>query len=223
MKMVKKILVAIFVLSVAIISMNVSANASGKKIADVSQYQGNINWNKAAKDLKYVLIRVQHGTKDDKDYRLDTHRNINANGAYKHNIPFGQYGFAEFTSKKDAENEAKTFFKHSNKNAKFYVLDNEKRMPKAKAKEQKYVDIWLKTMRKLTDKPLIYYSYQSFVSSHKIDYSRFDGSWIANYSAKPIQNPDLWQYTSHGRVSGIKGNVDLNRILNRSQVNKWFR
>lgn len=31
MKMVKKILVAIFVLSVAIISMNVSANASGKK------------------------------------------------------------------------------------------------------------------------------------------------------------------------------------------------
>lgn len=71
-----------------------------KKIADVSQYQGNINWNKAAKDLKYVLIRVQHGTKDDKDYRLDTHRNINANGAYKHNIPFGQYGFAEFTSKK---------------------------------------------------------------------------------------------------------------------------
>ncbi|MGV7846623.1 hypothetical protein PJN27_28625, partial [Mycobacterium kansasii] len=33
---------------------------------------------------------------------------------------------------------------------------------------------------------------------------------------------DLWQYTSSGSVSGISGNVDLNKTLNSSAVKSWF-
>lgn len=83
------------------ISTNVSASKT--KIADVSQYQGTINWSKASKQLKFAIIRVQHGDTGDADFRIDTHKDINANGAYKYNVPFGQYGYAEFSSVADAK------------------------------------------------------------------------------------------------------------------------
>ena len=78
-------------------------------------------------------------------------------------------------------------------------------------------------MRKLTNKPLVYYSYQNYVNVHKINYSKFDGSWIANYSAKPNVTPDLWQYTSHGSLSGISGRVDLSKAVKGSVVNSWLK
>lgn len=214
------------VLAVGVGLNTTTANAAGKKVADISQYQGNINWKKASKDLKYAIIRVQHGSKGDAGYMIDSKRNVNAEGAYKNGVPFGQYMFAEFTSVKDAQQEAKDFYKRSNKHTKFFVLDEEKRMPSANAKEQTYVNAWLKTMRGLTDKPLIMYAGEYYANYHKLNFSKFDGTWIAKYSSvKPKvsgTSVDLWQYTSSGRVSGISGNVDLNKVLNSSAVNKWF-
>lgn len=204
-----------------------TANAAGKKVADISQYQGNINWSKASKDLKYAIIRVQHGSKGDKGYMVDSARNTNANGAYKYGVPFGQYMFAQFTSVKDAQQEAKDFYKRSNTHTKFFVLDEEQRMSSATKSEQTYVNAWLKTMRKLTNKPLILYSGEYYATAHKLNFSKFDGAWIAKYSSVkpsvPGVSADLWQYTSKGRVSGISGNVDLNKVLDSSTVNSWFK
>ncbi|AYM02431.1 GH25 family lysozyme [Levilactobacillus yiduensis] len=214
------------VLAVGIGLSTTNAQAAGSKVADVSQYQGNINWTKASKDLKYAIIRVQHGSKGDAGYMVDSKRNVNANGAYKAGVPFGQYMFAEFTSVKDARQEAKDFYKRSNAHTKFFALDEEKRMPSATKSEQTYVNAWLKTMRSLTDKPLIMYAGEYYANSHKLDFSKFDGSWIAKYSStKPKvagTSIDLWQYTSTGRVSGISGNVDLNKIQNNAVVKSWF-
>ncbi|MFC6206956.1 GH25 family lysozyme [Levilactobacillus tongjiangensis] len=209
------------------VSLNTTtANAAGKKVADISQYQGNINWKKASKDLKYAIIRVQHGSKGDTGYMVDSKRNVNAKGAYKYGVPFGQYMFAEFTSVKDAQREAKDFYKRSNSHTKFYALDEEKRMPGAKSKEQTYVNAWLKTMRSLTDKPLIMYSGEWYASSNNLNFSKFDGTWIAKYSStKPKvsgTSVDLWQHTSSGKVSGISGNVDLNKVLDNAAVKSWF-
>ena len=203
-----------------------TASAAGNKIADISQYQGNVNWKKASKDLKGVIIRVQHGSKGDKGYMVDTARNTNANGAYKYGVPFGQYMFAQFTSVKDAQQEAKDFYKRSNAHTKFFVLDEEQRMGSATKSEQTYVNAWLKTMRSLTNKPLIMYSGEYYANSHNLNFSKFDGAWIAKYSTvKPSVSgvsADLWQYTSKGSVSGISGNVDLNKTLDSATVNSWF-
>ena len=135
------------VMAVGVAFNTTTASAAGTKVADISQYQGNINWSKASKDLKYAIIRVQHGSKGDAGYMVDSKRNVNANGAYKYGVPFGQYMFAEFTSVKDAQQEAKDFYKRSNAHTKFFVLDEEKRMSSAKSSEQTYVNAWLKTMR----------------------------------------------------------------------------
>lgn len=207
--------------AMAAFTISVNASAAKTKIADVSQYQGSINWSKASKQLKFAIIRVQHGDTGDADFRIDTQKDINANGAYKYNVPFGQYGYAEFSSVADAKKEARDFYKRSSSKARFYVLDNEHR--KGKGSEQSYVNAWLSQMRKLTKKPLVYYSYQNYVNVHKINYSKFDGSWIANYSAQPNVTTDLWQYTSKGRLSGISGNVDLSKVVDSSTVNSWLK
>ena len=133
-----------------------------------------------------VIIRVKHGNPGDSDYAIDTKRNTNANGAYKYNVPFGQYDFAEFDSVADAKADAKQFIV-SSKNAKFYVLDNES-VSQALRVRNKLTNAWLTTMRSLTNKPIVYYSYQNFVSVHSINYSKFDGSWIANYQQAKRQH-----------------------------------
>ena len=70
------------------------------------------------------------------------------------------------------------------------------------------------------------YAGEYYANSHNLNFSKFDGSWIAKYSStKPKVSGtsiDLWQYTSSGRVSGISGNVDLNKIQNSSVVKSWF-
>ncbi|MFC6181839.1 GH25 family lysozyme [Lactiplantibacillus daowaiensis] len=200
------------------LGISTSAFASATKVIDVSQYQGNINWAKTSKVTKMAIIRVQHGGET-----VDTKRNVNANGAAKYGVPFGQYAFAEFTSVKDAQKEARQFYSRSNAKAKFFVLDDEKHMSGVTAAaERKYANAWVAQMRKLTNKKLILYSGEWFASTVKFDQSQFDGVWIANYSAKPKLSADLWQYSSTGRVSGISGNVDLSKILDSSAVNSWL-
>ncbi|WP_283680290.1 GH25 family lysozyme [Lentilactobacillus sp. Marseille-Q4993] len=216
----KKKLAGFFMGALAAFTFSTSAFASKTKIADVSQYQGTINWNKASKSLKMAIIRVQHGNNGDADFSVDKNKDINANGAYNNGVPFGQYAYAEFSSVADAKKEAKAFYSRASQKARFYVLDNEHR--KGKGSEQSYVNAWLSQMRKLTDKPLVYYSYQNYVQVHKINYSKFDGSWIANYSAKPNVDADLWQYTSKGKISGIPNRVDLNKALNTTAINSWY-
>lgn len=220
-QMMKQIIAGSLAL-VSALTIGTTAFAAKTKIADVSQYQGNINWSKASKDLRMTIIRVKHGNPGDSDYRIDTKRDVNANGAHKYGTPFGQYDYTEFNSTTDAVNDARQFYALSNKNARFYALDNEHRVPGAKGHEQTYVNAWYNTMRSLTKKPLVYYSYQSYVSLYKINSSKFNGSWIANYSQKPNVPTDLWQYTSSGSVSGISGRVDLSRTVDNSTVTKWY-
>lgn len=220
-----QLLKRIFAGSLALVSaltVGTTAFAAKTKIADVSQYQGNINWSKASKDLRMTIIRVKHGNPGDSDYRIDPKRDVNANGAHKYGTPFGQYDYTEFNSTADAVNDARQFYALSNKNAKFYALDNEHRVSGVKGHEQTYVNAWYNTMRTLTKKPLVYYSYQSFVREHGINYSKFNGSWIANYSQKPNVATDLWQYSSTGLLSGISGHVDLSRTVDNATVTKWY-
>lgn len=222
-RLVKKLFAGSLAL-VSALTVSTTAFAAKTKVADISQYQGNVNWSKASKSLKMAILRVKHGNPGDSDYSIDTKRTTNANGAAKYGVPFGQYDFAEFDSTADAVKDARQFYALSSTKAKFYVLDNEKRKSGVKGKEQTYVNAWLSTMRSLTNKPLVYYTYESFANTHKINYSNFNGSWIAKYSsAKPNVSTDLWQYTSSGSLSGISGHVDLSKILDSSTVAKWTK
>lgn len=80
--------------------------------------------------------------------------------------------------------------------------------------------------------------YPGLYGSEKVLWTALDKSvierndvarWIARYSGKmPAYNPNIWQYTSSGRVQGIGGSVDFNRcytdykkIIKEGGFNGW--
>ncbi len=87
------------------------------KIADVSHWQGDINWGQAVKELDFAILRVQDGTSTvDRKYKR------NAAGANKHGVPFGNYAFTRFVSINDAKKEALDFYNRGDKGANFWLL-----------------------------------------------------------------------------------------------------
>ncbi|KRO25992.1 glycosyl hydrolase family 25 [Pediococcus argentinicus] len=196
---------------------------SGDRVLDVSKYNGNVNWKQVKQDKKIktrlAIVRVQHGPKI-----IDEYQKIHANGLSNAGIPFGTYAFSEFKSVSDARNQAKMFYKLSDKRTKFYVLDDEKHM--GKGKEQSYINAWLSQMRKLTNKKLVFYSYRNFISEHNIKYSGFDGLWLACYQGGSLYyNPDLWQYAPTAKVKGLPGKstVDISYMRHASTVMSWLQ
>ncbi|WP_165815203.1 GH25 family lysozyme [Levilactobacillus bambusae] len=202
------------------VAASAKADVATKRIADVSEFQGDINWKEASKHLDAVITRVQAGNPGDDGYHYDTKAKTNAQGAKSNHLSFGQYEYSQFTSVKDAQNEAKSFYQHSDKSAKFLVLDNETRAT-SDGSESDYVKAWVKQMKKLTNKPLVYYSSENFAKENNIDTSQFSGSWIANYSSKP-EKTDLWQYSQSGSVKGIDGDVDMDTAVNNKTVASWL-
>lgn len=132
-----------------------------KKIADISEFQGNIDWKRAAKQLDLAIIRVQYGSEQNTDYKLDDKVSVNNNQARQNNVPFANYAYSRFTSAENTADAARSFYAHADKNAKFYVLDDEQHI--GSGNEQEYINAWLAQMRQLTKKKIIIYSYNSYI------------------------------------------------------------
>jgi len=88
------------------------------------------------------------------------------------------------------------------------------------------VEIWVKRIEEQTGKKAIIYSSPSFLNTYfQIPaggpplWARDHMLWIAHWTAAGVQQPTLprgwstwvfWQYSAHGRVDGIRAEVDLN-------------
>jgi hypothetical protein len=83
-----------------------------------------------------------------------------------------------------------------------------------------WVSDWLTTVEQLTGRTPIIYVSPSFWESQMGDSTAFHHYplWVANYGVSAPRVPGgwstwtFWQRTSTGRVSGIAGNVDMNRF-----------
>ena len=94
-------------------------NRSMKKIADISHYQGSINWTEARKELSLVIFRASVGMKQDQKYL----ENASACG-----IPYGVYHYVKAGTAEEAEQEARFFVESANRAADkplFYIADIE--------------------------------------------------------------------------------------------------
>ncbi|MCA7081884.1 lysozyme, partial [Staphylococcus aureus] len=82
----------------------------------------------------------------------------------------------------DAKNEARVLYNRA-PNAKFYVNDFEVNSvlsgsPNAATKA------WYTEMKKLTKKPVVFYSYRSFQQTYApTAYKSYDAYWLAGYSS----------------------------------------
>ncbi|MEM5009229.1 GH25 family lysozyme [Niallia taxi] len=193
------------------------------KIADISKWQGTINWSKASSELDLVIIRVQYGSTT-----IDSKYKEYVTGAKQYKIPFGHYAYALYTSVNDAIQEAKDFWARCDKNAAFYVVDVEEITTSRASDLVPATQAFIDYLHSQGAKKVGLYSGDSFYKTNNLSRVKADFLWIARYgvnngrpSTKPSIACDLWQYTSTGTVSGISGDVDLNQV-NGSKPLSYF-
>ena len=194
-----------------------------KKIADISHYQGTIDWSKARQELELIIFRASVGSNADKKY-LEYTRECG--------VPYGAYHYVKAGTAEAARTEAKWFVECANKAAirpLFYIADIEYEAQTAATTEAVCV-AFLEELRALGCGRIgLYINTRYKWAGKAIDMC--DIMWIPHWGKNDGNIPaaqyepkypcDIWQYTSKGRVAGISGDVDLD-ILHGSKGLEWF-
>lgn len=186
---------------------------------DVSKYQGNVDWEKVKQDgHKFVFCRVGYANGDG-TIVLDQYFDRNVRGAIAAGMDVGVYLYSyidsvshsriaatkvlELISEYDLTMPIVLDFEHGSKYKKL-----------SRDQNTAICNAFLKVIANSGYLPM-YYSYTSFVNSYMnmANLEKYEGLWIANYTGKiGVDYTAIWQYSSSGRVNGIAGRVDMNRM-----------
>lgn len=184
---------------------------------DVSRYQGNIDWTKAAKGQNFVLIRAGYGKYTNQE---DACFKQNVEGAYKNGLPIGVYWYSYAVSAAEAKKEAETcleVIKPCRDKITLPVFFDQEYEPGilalSKAVRTDCCVAFCEAVEKAGYTPGMYASqdwFQGKITSSKLPKNTV--LWVAKYSSTaPSVKYHIWQYSSSGSVPGITGRVDLNR------------
>lgn len=183
---------------------------------DVSVWQGNPQWNKITQTNKiFAIARATFGTSSDTKFQYNWH-NMELNGVIR-----GAYHY--FQVFQDATEQAEAFLSAVTIRARDLppVLDVELAFNRG-ASQQMWINgvkTWLDKVKDVTGRtPIIYTSNGAWGSSvNSGDFEEYP-LWVANWNVdKPLlpkgwKNWYFWQYSETGKVSGIQGNVDLDKF-----------
>ncbi len=193
-----------------------------KKGIDVSKYQGKIDWKKVASDgVEYAFIRA--GVRGSTEGKIVEDENFtdNIEGALDNDIDAGVYFFTQAVTEEEAIEEAEFVIDMIRDYDITYpvVLDLEEVTSSsartAKLTKEDYTRnciAFCETIKDAGYQPMIYGNLKTFMIMLDMDRLENYRKWFAYYST-PVYFPyefDVWQYSSKGTVTGIKGDVDLN-------------
>jgi GH25 family lysozyme M1 (1,4-beta-N-acetylmuramidase) len=216
------------------------ASAKPKRGIDVSRFQGAIDWERVGRtNVEFAFVQASRGDGSDCSVvpdrcGADEQYAANYEGARAAGLRVGAYhrafagGRGRRATKQDALGEANLFVDQVGE-----LRDRDLRPALDvetpfggvdKSELRRWIRTWLEQVRgKLGARPIIYTNSSSWQATG--DTRRFarDGHrlWVANFGvdspAVPAANWDgegwsVWQYTSSGRVAGISGAVDRDRI-----------
>jgi GH25 family lysozyme M1 (1,4-beta-N-acetylmuramidase) len=178
-------------------------------LIDVSKWNGNINWTKAkAGGVDGVIIRCAVGT------GTDTKFYSNIDGALAAGIKVGVYVYSKAKGADQAVSDAEhalTILKPYEGKLYYPVfIDSEENSTKSYAKTtcQAFIN---KINNDGRFRAGVYCSSSWFKSNIKSLSGNYT-KWIAQWSSKQ-PSCDIWQYSSTGSVSGISGDVDLDKVI----------
>lgn len=194
---------------------------------DVSQHNGKINFKKAKRDgIEFVFIRVGYTgyTKSSFSLNLDKNYKTYIKDATKAGLKVGVYWYSQSTKVSEAKKEANALLKAIKGYSitmpvvfDYEFADTKKgRLDSAKLSKTNMTAnalAFLNTVSNAGYDACIYAS-ENFLGEHL--YANQISSnfkvWLANYSSKTNYKGDyeFWQHTAKGRVSGMRGNVDIN-------------
>lgn len=192
------------------------------KIIDISQHNGNINFEKVKNDgVDGVIIRVGWiGNKE--NHTIDNRFNEYYNKAKEVGLKIGFYVYSYckyyntlvsgtnwfINQVKDKECDLACFLDLEDET----ISDIDKRDLTVQA-----LTFCEMVEHQLQKKAGVYASEYWFKNKLEIDKLLQYKIWLAKWvDTKPNENfrYDLWQYTSKGKINGIVGNVDVNECIN---------
>lgn len=185
----------------------------GKPIIDISHHQppGEINYDKLAQQVSWVIVRTQYGIK-----AVDKHYRAHHVEFKKRGIPTAAYAYVLCKNRDEAIEEAKRFYGLTKSfQPTFWFLDVEENYL-----DRENISIYQKSLRELGAKKVGVYIAHHLYQELSIKVEEFDAVWIPRYGTNdgtPQKKPDflcdLWQYTSKGRLKGYNGDLDLNTLM----------
>lgn len=191
---------------------------------DVSEHNGNIDWEKvkASGKVGFAMLRAGYGqTSVDKQFRN------NAVMCNTLDIPIGIYWFSYAKTVSDAEKEARACLETIQNYKITYPVafdfeDDSVRVAKnagvyvSQSLATSFAKTFLSVIRDAGYIAVNYsnpaYLIQYFDQSLRLEYPLWLAQWPANPNPeiKPSSNPVIWQYSSKGKIPGIVTDVDLN-------------
>ena len=190
---------------------------------DVSQYQGDIDWEKVADDgVKFVFIRAGYRGYGTGKLVQDSKFEDNIIGALKNGIAVGVYFVPQSISVEEAIEEADfvlDMIKPYNVTWPI-VLDLENagtatspaRTADLTAEERTtYVLAFCDRIKEFGYLPMLYSNIGWYMDRLELSRLTLVDKWFAQYFNRPFFPYEftVWQYTDSGSVDGIKGNVDF--------------
>lgn len=198
---------------------------------DVSYHNGTIKWDKVSQDVDFAIIRVAYRGYANGELATDTKAKQNLKNANKYGVPVGVYVFTQAINEKEARQEAK----YALKIVKDYdislpiFIDYEYatdkkgktvgRLHEAKLGSKESTNIINAFCKTVTDAG---YTAGVYASSSMYKYlfypslfSKDTVIWVADYNESVTYNGsyDIWQYTSKGKMDGVKSKyVDKNYL-----------
>jgi len=225
----------IFVMAMILIIQNaspfsyiVSANEYVNRGIDVSVHNGIINWNDVANsDIDFAIIRAGTTNYNSDILYKDRKFEQNYSGATESGIKVGAYYYCGAYTKDGFEKTAYDFIDILNGKSfdlPVYIDLETASMQKTLGKDTltSYILSALDIISNSGYKAGVYANrdwFRNYIDASQIRDAGYD-IWMAQYpSGKYEVNPtdydkssvcSIWQYSSLGKISGIKGNVDVN-------------
>jgi len=189
---------------------------------DVSVHQGDINWQKVKESgIDFAMVRLGYRGYGTGEPGLDEKYEENIIASREAGLDTGVYFFSQAITAQEAVEEAELVIESLKGLDVNYpvVFDWELISEDTARTDNVPVDTltdccvaFCETIKNAGYTPMIYQNKRT--SIFKLDLNRLNDYdfWLAEYNDEPsyYYDFDMWQYTSSGRVPGIKGEVDLN-------------
>lgn len=184
---------------------------------DVSCHNGVIDWSKVAKQVGFAIIRAGYGKNN-----IDEKAVYNIMGCKNNNIPFGLYWFSYALDVEMAKAEADyicdladvyqptypicydwEYDSDSHAKSNNTIINKSTRMQFAKAFLERVEERGYRAML-YTNIDYLNKGFDALRAKYPI--------WLAQWNTpEPSTHYDIWQYSCHGTLDGIKTKVDMNQ------------
>ena len=198
---------------------------------DISWWQGSIsaaNWQQIkAAGVTHVILRCGYSTLSNGTHNVDSTFANNINGAYNAGIKVGVYYYSTAVSAAEAQSEAQytaSIISPYKRMISLPVAFDYETGGRLTSKVMKSVGTssciaYCDTIKAAGYTPMVYANYNTL--SNFIDYRTLQSKykiWLANYTTNGVATSYagdyyMWQYSSSGKVNGLKGNIDINYIF----------